>query len=255
MAAPPDSAYVSPLLHNHYTAKSPNKSLSPSLAHQNFSPKTFLLPPQSFPQNYEEFIATGSKPSSIVHNDFINLNKVDNYGTNRNKRNNRNSRNSRNANDNKKKFFHYETEMNTFPESFKPRQASNMPHKEKVSKWILDVPIFPLGDTIWSNDCYPALIDDSSFSISDDNNFVDDFPFNPSADDMLELQARRITYYTNKLYLMDPHEEIINGNELLAFIKSQNQKNTNDKIEVESEVECGHIKTNSPIATAFTSPQ
>lgn len=60
---------------------------------------------------------------------------------------------------------------NDFPVSFNPRNTPNMPHKEKVSKWISEIPMYPLvptsdagflmpsaGETAWFNDCYPGVV-------------------------------------------------------------------------------------------------
>lgn len=67
-----------------------------------------------------------------------------------------------------------------FPSTFDPRNAPNMSHKEKVDKWISDVPIYPVArprelhvrvrssSQMWHSECYPGTVPSSS-SASDGN--------------------------------------------------------------------------------------
>lgn len=91
----------------------------------------------------------------------------------------------------------------TFPTNFNPRKEANMPHKEKVSHWVVNVPIYPSStENVWYNDCYNALdpmtdqIEDSSFPNFDMSN----------SNDIIELQSRMITLLSNKIYQQEPEK-------------------------------------------------
>ncbi|GME70782.1 unnamed protein product [Ambrosiozyma monospora] len=53
-----------------------------------------------------------------------------------------------------------ETIPTEFPKDFKPREAANMHHTEKVNSWIVQVPIHPdpANSENWLNECYPAVV-------------------------------------------------------------------------------------------------
>lgn len=82
--------------------------------------------------------------------------------------------------------------MLEFPSTFNPRKTSNMPPKEKVNKWIQNVPFRIIHDDILILECYPAIPSSSSNSESS-MDFADN-------QDILELQCRRITRYTTHMY-------------------------------------------------------
>lgn len=78
---------------------------------------------------------------------------------------------------------------NEFPVDFDPRNAPNMSHKEKVDKWISEVPVYPvfavypesplrylhhrqhIDQSRWHSDCYPGVVPTSS---TDSNGDGDD---------------------------------------------------------------------------------
>lgn len=66
-----------------------------------------------------------------------------------------------------------------------------MPSKEKVSKWIDNVPLRIINDDI-QLDCYPAV--PVSVSSSEASMFYE------NEEDMFELQCRKITRCTMKMY-------------------------------------------------------
>lgn len=89
-----------------------------------------------------------------------------------------------------------------FPDTFNPRKELNMPHKEKVEKWIIGVPTLPNNERYdsWSNYCYnPMLPTSNEFEDSDDETNID-FSGN---DDVIEYQSRMITFLINKNYFND----------------------------------------------------
>lgn len=91
--------------------------------------------------------------------------------------------------------------LKRFPETFNPRKELNMPHKEKVEKWIVGVPAVPVNDNCdaWQNACYNPLIPTSDeYEESDCSDF--DFSGN---DDIIEYQSRMITFLINKTYFKD----------------------------------------------------
>ena len=91
--------------------------------------------------------------------------------------------------------------LKKFPDTFNPRKELNMPHKEKVEKWIVGVPAAPINDNCdaWRNACYNPLIPTSDeYEESDCSDF--DFSGN---DDIIEYQSRMITFLINKTYFKD----------------------------------------------------
>ncbi|QEU58631.1 Pfs1 [Kluyveromyces lactis] len=88
-----------------------------------------------------------------------------------------------------------------FPSYFNPRQAKNMPHGEKVERWMENLPIyFEESEQMTHTDC---------FNISDDSEFWEEDEFDNELDDgialtnsveIIFLQQRRITALINKLY-------------------------------------------------------
>ncbi|CAH2450791.1 Hypothetical protein PP7435_CHR4-0418 [Komagataella phaffii CBS 7435] len=106
-----------------------------------------------------------------------------------------------------------------FPESFNPKQTPNMPHKEKVNKWLVGLP-YPTGNG--ENDdmdqdqinprmnmiryrelptSYSGTFSDNEPSSLDDCISLSDYR------DLLELQARKLSYYVCKLYHNQPEPE------------------------------------------------
>lgn len=83
---------------------------------------------------------------------------------------------------------------------FNPREQVNMPLIEKVSKWIDYIPwCLSENDELMMN-CFPATTSYSS-SVSS----VGESAFeNDDADEIYELQARKVTRYATRLYLNEP---------------------------------------------------
>lgn len=79
-----------------------------------------------------------------------------------------------------------------FPSSFNPRKANNMPSREKVNKWIQNVPFRIIHNNLLILECYPGIPSSSRESESS-MDFADN-------QDILELQCRRITRYTTNMY-------------------------------------------------------
>lgn len=131
---------------------------------------------------------------------------------------------------------------NEFPSSFDPRNAPNMPHKEKVNEWISEVPIYPIvrdeSAPLWHSECYPGVVSSSSSNSKEDDDYlqcdledqywglntsynestmsVSGFRFGLFVDheDMLEYQSRKITRYVKKLYQQDTSERVVQGEKL-----------------------------------------
>lgn len=118
-----------------------------------------------------------------------------------------------------------------FPLGFNPRNSPNMPHREKVNRWINEVPVHFLtcrdGVEIWHSDCYPAVIpitscsttsgfmldspnyDSRSEEIMSNELFIDD-------EDVLEFQSRKITEYVRRLYHMDQSDMMLRGGSTIS---------------------------------------
>lgn len=88
-----------------------------------------------------------------------------------------------------------------FPDSFNPRKESNMPHKEKVNKWIVEIPLKPLDEECkyWENSCYDPSIPPSDEFEDDVNEGIDLV----TTSDIIEFQSRTITFLTNRDYYKD----------------------------------------------------
>ncbi|CEP64054.1 Pfs1p LALA0_S10e01200g [Lachancea lanzarotensis] len=99
----------------------------------------------------------------------------------------------------------------TFPSYFNPRSATNMPHQEKVSKWIENVPTFVASSGHWQSDCYGVEFDldweeqEFDFATSDqhDDPIMTKISFN-TADEILHLQSKRLDTLVRKLYDLTP---------------------------------------------------
>lgn len=84
-----------------------------------------------------------------------------------------------------------------FPKEFKPREAKNMDHCEKVKNWMKKVPIFKSSNDVWFNYCYPGTVD-SDDEIGDDTGYS----FGLDAD-IIEYQAQQLTKCVKKLYALE----------------------------------------------------
>ncbi|CAK7900642.1 hypothetical protein CAAN1_06S00188 [[Candida] anglica] len=81
-----------------------------------------------------------------------------------------------------------------FPPSFNPRVAANMPAKEKVSNWIHTVPVVVLEDSFTTlSTCYPGIVSSRESTGDDSMDYAE-------LQDILELQARKITRYVTHIY-------------------------------------------------------
>ncbi|SCU86558.1 LAFA_0E01574g1_1 [Lachancea sp. 'fantastica'] len=101
----------------------------------------------------------------------------------------------------------------TFPSYFNPRSATNMPHQEKVNKWIENVPTFVASGGDWQSNCYSVEFDvdweEQEFDLANlDQHQNHDptlttFSFN-TADEILHLQAKRLDTLVRKVYDLTP---------------------------------------------------
>ncbi|KGK35627.1 hypothetical protein JL09_g5223 [Pichia kudriavzevii] len=85
-----------------------------------------------------------------------------------------------------------------FPETFNPRKEQNMPHKQKVDEWILQVPVAPLNIPcdLWSNECYKPYLE-----FAEAPETLIDNDVNMSTDSaVIEVQSKLITTLTNREY-------------------------------------------------------
>lgn len=92
----------------------------------------------------------------------------------------------------------HELQAHSFPSSFQPRTTANMHHKEKVLLWLLKVPVFRVASGEWYHECYPGIVgseEETSESLDAED-----------IQDVLDLQARRVTFFANKCYYMDTSE-------------------------------------------------
>lgn len=88
-----------------------------------------------------------------------------------------------------------------FPSYFNPRQAKNMPHSEKVERWMENLPIyFEESEQVAHTECF-SITDDSEFWEEDefDNEYEHTTALTNSVE-IIFLQQRRITALINKLY-------------------------------------------------------
>lgn len=76
-----------------------------------------------------------------------------------------------------------------------------MQAEEKVRRWLGSVPVFQNSDALWSHHCYPGVCSSSS-SLAP---HLDDFQ------DVVEMQARKVTQLTKMAYRWDPSETVVEG--------------------------------------------
>lgn len=116
---------------------------------------------------------------------------------------------------------------------FNPKNSPNMSHKEKVNKWIKEVPIKLINKDleIWENNCYPAVIPISSCS-SNSNYELTDY------DDLLEFQSRKITKYVKKLYDLNLNElnDDYNYQKDLEFFESSKFQSILNEIDLKNRI-------------------
>ncbi|KAH3674361.1 hypothetical protein WICPIJ_009578, partial [Wickerhamomyces pijperi] len=128
-----------------------------------------------------------------------------------------------------------EKHLNIFPHTFDPRNAPNMPHREKVDKWIEQVPVYLLStrnhysnvitEQVWHSECYPGVVPGSSSSLSPSNQGLNYLPevseydnYNNDMndilvdkDDILEFQSRKITMFAFEFYHRDIDDPVHKG--------------------------------------------
>lgn len=102
-------------------------------------------------------------------------------------------------------FEHFS--FQTFPSYFNPREASNMPHQEKVNKWIESVPTFNVSGELWESECYSVNTDLDWEEKEFDRGLVchESLPFSlATADEILHLQAKRLDTLVRRNYELTP---------------------------------------------------
>lgn len=97
---------------------------------------------------------------------------------------------------------------------FNPRNGTNMPVKEKVISWIKDVPYHLDEFDQVLIDCYSGIIEYSS-SDSDNSDGAIDLS---EKDQIMELQARRVTRYATRVY--NNEDEPMAGGENESYIET-----------------------------------
>ncbi|GME82811.1 unnamed protein product [Ambrosiozyma monospora] len=144
-----------------------------------------------------------------------------------------------------------------FPKDFKPREAANMHHTEKVNNWIVQVPIHPdpANSENWLNECYPAVVgitdeimrDEEIKNLRDANNgIVIDLS---TENEIREYQARLITILVNTSYFKDPEHVRMGGiaeNHLRSL--SRNYIDSANRIDVDLGEDCRV----SPVTPQYT---
>ncbi|SCU86542.1 LANO_0C08350g1_1 [Lachancea nothofagi CBS 11611] len=96
----------------------------------------------------------------------------------------------------------------TFPSYFNPRTASNMPHQEKVNKWIENVPTFNVSGERWRSECYSVDLEldweeqEFDYGLAHHHDYM---PFSlATADEVLHLQAKRLDTLVRRIYELTP---------------------------------------------------
>ena len=88
-----------------------------------------------------------------------------------------------------------------FPSYFNPRQARNMPHSEKVERWMENLPVFFEESTqLTHTDCFNAAEDSDFWEEDEFDNGMDDSIVLTNSVEIIFLQQRRITSLINRLY-------------------------------------------------------
>lgn len=94
--------------------------------------------------------------------------------------------------------------MSAFPPFFNPRQARNMPHNEKVERWMENLPIFfEESEGIIHSDCFDTSSDSEFWEEDEFDNDIERPIILTSPVEILFLQQRRITSLIKKAYNTD----------------------------------------------------
>ncbi|CUM62824.1 uncharacterized protein PRCAT00000382001 [Priceomyces carsonii] len=127
------------------------------------------------------------------------------------------------------------------PTSFNPRNAANMPSKEKVNKWIQNIPFHLNSENDITVDCFPAVTSySSSNSCSEDNIDLGEL------EAMLEFQARKVTRYATMLYDNEdePVARLDDDYEDEYYDSDGNLIDFNDDVMPHVDTSLGHYHTN-----------
>lgn len=89
-----------------------------------------------------------------------------------------------------------EKKKNEFPINFNPRKTPNMPSKEKINKWMKNIPYYYDDNDQIIFDYFPAVATSTS-STCDSNKNID----LSETDAIIEHQARKVTRFATKLYV------------------------------------------------------
>ncbi|CCD24011.1 Pfs1p NDAI_0C03510 [Naumovozyma dairenensis CBS 421] len=112
---------------------------------------------------------------------------------------------------------YYNCSGETFPPWFNPRIVQNMSHKEKVNKWIEDIPIFEGGNGAWLSNCF-----DYDYSLDWEEEEFENFCKKSgvqislvSQEDLLQLQSRKLDVLVRAFY--EQEKEVANWDYNTSF--------------------------------------
>lgn len=112
------------------------------------------------------------------------------------------------------------TSANDFTK-FDPKTEENPSAKEKVNAWIKNLPYWKIEEGPWVTSCFPGIVTSESIDY-DEMDCCD-------ADDIQELQSRKITRYVIELYYSDAEIIKYGFNEDELVLLGENQKHSNEK--------------------------
>ncbi|CAI5759350.1 unnamed protein product [Candida verbasci] len=121
-----------------------------------------------------------------------------------------------------------------------PRKSPNMTYKEKINNWLNTIPFNFDKYNEFKIDCYPGTANSSNDYDSNSNS--DSEIDLGDIDDLLELQAQKVTKYVTRLYVIEDNlkeEEVIVVES--ESEEEQEEQESSDDVEEAEEVRDGEV--------------
>lgn len=129
-----------------------------------------------------------------------------------------------------------------FPNEFNPRAAKDMSVRDKVKKWIDDIPLYEVEENIWSNSCfendYSLNWEETEFDNKHTSNGGKDHHVSlVSSDELLYLQSKKIDSLVRLVYNLEEEKNSKSSNNDGINNKSYYNNINNNELEFENDFE------------------